>query len=292
MKKSLLFLILFLVFMESAVRLSGITDYPLYDADSQIGYIPKASQSGSFLNTHDWAFNALHMGVSEEFKPTDVLDTLLISDSIVYGGNHLTQQEKLGSQLQKVIGGKVWPISAQSWGLRNELIYLKQHPEVVKQVDQIIFILNGGDFDIASSWVCEMTHPRSYPLLRTTFLLRKYVHDWDPCGSLLPEYKVPDGDWHAELLSFIQSKEMQGKKITFFMYVGKAEVVDKAMQSGSNGIERFGNALKEMTHQPVYSIARDSRWSASMYRDPMHPTAEGNHVLANIINKPEGNDLL
>lgn len=281
-----------IILIEAVVRLSGITDYPLYDADNKIGYIPKASQSGSFLNFNDWAFNALHMGVAEEFKATTGLDTLLVSDSIVYGGNQIKQQEKLGPQLQNIMGGKVWPISAQSWGLRNELIYLRQHPDVVQQVDQIIFILNGGDFDIASSWGCEMTHPRAYTLFRTAFVIRKYVHNWSSCGALLPEYKVPDGDWHIELLSFMQTHEMQGKRVKFFMYVGKPDVLDKSKQTEPNGIEGFGKQLKELTHQPVYSVARDSRWSAAMYRDEIHPTPAGNQTLANIINKPEANDLL
>ena len=285
-------LVTFLALLEGVVRLSGITNFPLYDADNQIGYITKASKSGSFLNINDWQFNALHMGVASEFAPTAGLSTLLISDSIVYGGNHLKQREKLGPQLEKVIGGHVWPISAQSWGLRNELTYLVQHPYVVNNVNQIIFILNDGDFDEASSWVCEMTHPKSYPPLRLVFVIKKYIYDWSPCGSLLPEYKVPDGNWHPELLSFLRSKEMKDKKISFYMYVGKSEEGDKKLQVSANGIEQFGKELKEVARKPVYSVARDSRWSIAMYRDEMHPTAEGNQMLANIINKPELNDAL
>ena len=76
------------------------------------------------------------------------------------------------------------------------------------------------------------------------------------------------------------------------MYVGKSEEGDQKMQRSANGIEQFGKELKKVAQNPVYSVARDSRWSIAMYRDDMHPTAEGNKVLANIINKPELNDAL
>ena len=76
------------------------------------------------------------------------------------------------------------------------------------------------------------------------------------------------------------------------MYVGKSEEADKKLQVSANGIEQFGKELKEVARKPVYSVARDSRWSIAMYRDEMHPTAEGNQMLANIINKPELNDAL
>ena len=112
-------LFLSLALIEIAIRISGIIDFPLYDADNHIGYIPKPNQSGSFLRTHDWQFNSLSMGASE-FKPSDtVVDTLLIGDSVVLGGNPYKQSDRLGPQLQKIRGGNVWPISAGSWGLRN-----------------------------------------------------------------------------------------------------------------------------------------------------------------------------
>ncbi|MGU5731348.1 hypothetical protein ACV1DR_20970 [Aeromonas jandaei] len=121
--------VLGLALIEIGIRISGIIDFPLYDADNHIGYIPKPNQSGSFLRTHDWQFNSLSMGATE-FRPTDKdTDTLLIGDSIVLGGNPYKQGDRLGPQLQLIHGGNVWPISAGSWALRNELVYLNLHPE-------------------------------------------------------------------------------------------------------------------------------------------------------------------
>ncbi len=62
------------------------------------------------------------------------------------------------------IGG-LWPISAGSWALRNELAYLRVNPDVVTQIDALVFVFNSGDFAEASSWKCELTHPRTKPNL-------------------------------------------------------------------------------------------------------------------------------
>ena len=83
---------------ELVVRYKGMVDFPLYDANSVIGYIPSANQKGSFLNKHTWEFNSLHMG-STDFLTSPATDILLIGDSIVLGGNPLGQSERLGPQL-------------------------------------------------------------------------------------------------------------------------------------------------------------------------------------------------
>ena len=108
---------------EAFVRSLGVVDFPLYQANMQIGYIPALSQQGSFLNRNDWKFNSLHMG-APEFLPGPVLDLLLVGDSVVYGGNAYRQSDRLGPALQASLqlhspGALVWPISAGSWALRN-----------------------------------------------------------------------------------------------------------------------------------------------------------------------------
>lgn len=223
--KSLFFLFIFAMTCEAGLRLSGIADFPLYDADSVIGYIPKASQSGVFLRKNDWAFNTEHMG-AVEFSPTDAIDDLLVGDSVVLGGNPYKQNDRLGPRLSKILKEPVWPISAGSWSLRNELIYLRLHPEVVQGVDRIIFVLDSGDFEEASSWSCEETHPRTYPFLVSMYVFKKYIYNWSPCGEVPRYLKVSTGNWQLELHGFISSEQVRGKPIFFILYPDKAEVLD------------------------------------------------------------------
>ena len=127
----LLFLVL-LAITEPAVRLSGAADFPVYHVDNEIGYIPQPNQSGNFLLTHSWVFNDRSMGTARPWNPKQRPNILLIGNSIVMGGNHYDQKQKLGSLLQNNIGDAytVWPIAAGGWTNVNETVYLKRNPDV------------------------------------------------------------------------------------------------------------------------------------------------------------------
>ncbi|MQT98592.1 hypothetical protein [Pseudomonas helleri] len=274
--------------IELAVRASGLTDFPLYDANNQIGYIPKPSQSGSFLNKNSWEFNSLSMGAGP-FIPTDGINTLLVGDSIVLGGNPYRQEDRLGPVLQRESKNTIWPISAGSWSLRNELIYLKTHPEVLRKIDNFIFILNSDDFQQASSWSCEVTHPRSHPISSAFYVFTKYVHNLTPCNGIKPELEVERGDWKQELKDFISNKYVQGKPVTFFLYPKKTEAIDASLSASD--LEIYAPYLMQKNNEriQVFSVSRDSLWSSDLYRDEIHPTVEGTKVLASIIHNPKQN---
>ncbi|MCK9215566.1 MAG: hypothetical protein M0P52_14130 [Rhodoferax sp.] len=282
--RNLLFmLVAALMVAEGAVRAFGLVGFPLYAANAQIGYIPAASQQGSFLNKNDWQFNALHMG-APAFKPDAARDVLLLGDSVVYGGNAFRQPERLGPALQAALqvrgGGAVWPVSAGSWALRNALAYMRLNPQVPAGVKSIVFVLNTGDFgNTASSWACELTHPRSRPTVALWYLFNKYVHAFEPCGNVPAALKVPDGDVAAELQAFMV---LHGGKATFVLYPDKTEAADGALAASHFAA---GEAiLKAAGATQVAHVGQDKRWSVGWYKDGIHPTAAGNRVLAGIIN--------
>ena len=130
---------------------------PLYKADNQLGYIPAPNQSGAFLHSRQWRFNEYSMG-SAAFEPDPRrFNILLVGDSIVLGGNPLNQSDRLGPQLEKLSGWQVWPVSAGSWALQNELAYLRTHPDVLQRVDAVAIVSNSGDFGEPSSWASPVT---------------------------------------------------------------------------------------------------------------------------------------
>lgn len=270
---------------ELGLRAAGTLDFPLYDANNRIGYIPKPSQHGSFLWVNGWEFNALSMG-APEFAPTSSVDNLLVGDSIVYGGNHYKKKERLAPQLSSALGEKVWPISAGSWSLLNELAWINDHSDAVAQIDRVIFLLNGGDFDSPSSWACEITHPRRYPSSALISVFRKYVWNWKPCGGVLPEFKVPEGSWEVELRKALNAPALSKKPIAFFLYPSKSELM--AGNDELSKLDLKGQALSEIVgdaEKIIFNVGLDSSWNSNLYRDGVHPTPEGNVVLANIISK-------
>lgn len=273
-----------LIGIEIAVRASGLVDFPLYDANKEIGYIPKPSQAGSFLHKNIWQFNSLSMG-SGPFKPSSGIDVLLIGDSVVLGGNPYKQQDRLGPVLQIESKHAVWPISAGSWSISNELIYLKAHPDVLKDIDTFIFVLNSGDFQGPSSWGCETTHPREYPYSAAYYVFKKYIYDFQPCTGVLKELTVAEGDWKTALKEFFEFETVKGKPVSFFLYPNKKE------SAGSIEVSTFEGYAADLLQASngrahVFSIFRDPRWSEQFFRDEIHPTVEGTKVLASIINTP------
>lgn len=280
----LLLAVVAMLFAEMLVRGLGFIDFPIYDANAIVGYIPASNQHGSFLNRNRWEFNSLHMG-APEFKPSPALDVLLVGDSLVFGGNGYRQQDRLGPALQASLqayarGGAVWPISAGSWNLRNELAWLRENPEVPSQVDRVLFVVNSEDFGEASSWSCETTHPRTQPAVALWYLFNKYVYLFEKCGRVPAGLQVPPGDLSAELRSFLAA---HGEKTMFVLYPARAEAESPALAQA-----HFASALALLTSSgvhKVFQLAGNEFWRTDLYRDDIHPTPEGNRVLAGILAK-------
>ena len=96
MKKKVFFfsiLVVAAVGVELWIRSQGIVDFPIYDTDEGIGYIPKAGQAGSYLNRFPWLVNERNM-TAGPWKPNEKPDLLLIGDSIVWGGEEYRHEER------------------------------------------------------------------------------------------------------------------------------------------------------------------------------------------------------
>lgn len=269
-----------LIASEVVVRALGMVDFPVYDADATIGYIPAASQHGSFLNKNDWQVNELHM-TAGRFAPSPKGNVLLVGDSIVWGGNPYAAHERLGAQIQARIEPAVWPIAAGSWALQNELTYLNLHPEVVKQVDRIVIVSNSGDFDRPSSWACNLTHPRARPLLALDYLARKYVLKQECPSESPPELRVQPKDPWAMLTAFAQAHP--DKPLTFFLYPDKPECESPVLRQSR--LEVFKARLLEHGAGQVISVGDATEWQSCshFYRDEIHPTPQGFERLATLV---------
>lgn len=275
---------LLLVVAELLLRAIGMVDFPLYDVDARIGYIPKASQEGSFLWRNTWVFNELSMGTARHFDSRAVgNDVLLVGDSIVLGGNTLPQDSKLAPRMEIDQSHHVWPIAAGSWALRNELQYLKDHPEVARSVGRLILVLNSADFGEASSWACELTHPRRRPSLALLYVAKKYVHDWAPCGAPPQELVVPPGDWRGELQDLVRKGLIRPADTTVILYPTRKEAGDHRLLA--QALESRMLELKSALGSKVrfISVGQDPRWTTNFYRDDIHPSVEGYGMLAKII---------
>jgi hypothetical protein len=156
---------------------------------------------------------------------------------------------------------------------------MRLNPQVPASVSRIVFVLNTGDFGAdASSWRCELTHPRTRPTVALWYLFSKYVHSFEPCADVPAALKVPDGDVAAELQAFMAQ---YAGKTTFVLYPDKTEVADPALEA--KGFAAGEAILKAAGATRVVHVLQDKRWNGELYKDGIHPSAAGNRVLAGII---------
>lgn len=255
------------VAVEGVARISGVTDFPLYENSPALGYIPAPGQQGKFLNVNDWAFNERSMGVSQRFAPTGRTDIVLLGDSIVYGGNPLRQADKVGPALERATGLDVWPVAAGSWGLANQLAYLKANPDVRAAADVLVFVLNRGDFDGASVWASELTHPTQRPTVALLYTAERYAAP--RLGLELVDQKPPAPvdwreDWH---------RLTAGKRVIVVRYPDRGEpAFDWPAMPGAE----------------IIDLAADPAWKPAHYRDDIHTNAAGSRALAEIIARAIG----
>lgn len=262
---ALLSLALVLATAEVAARID--LDFPLYEADGEIGYWLRPNQSGVFLD-NDWAFNTDSLGVPEEFAPSRRVDLLLVGDSIVMGGNTRRQAEKLGPLIERMTDWQVWPASAGSWAIQNELAFLRRKPHLVEGADVVLFVVNSGDFAEPSAWASEYTHPRKPPTSYLLYALRRYVLPPEPSQPPMPVKPRPTAeDW----VTFVHNAD---KPVMVLAYTSR-----KDAGSDCDWIPPAFLKAGEWYCYDANSLGSDA------FAQSIHPSGWGNRVLARSVVK-------
>jgi hypothetical protein len=271
---------------------SGYGDFPLYDTDDEIGYVPKPNQAGQFANQHVWYFNADSMR-NHPFSGDAQADILLIGDSIVFGGGiNYQPEQRLGACLQEEYRkGKVWAASAGSWAFLNELTYLERHPEVVSGVGRIIWVLNTGDLARRTQWTNSYTHPTDRPRLLCLYLAGKWWHSrgrgyWQSwLGSPPPEVPlaVERSIGEEARTRFLSMPSEIRAKSFFILYPDRKEHEQLCADAPPVHWQLIQEFLEEARVQwapvPAKSFPADG-----FYDDGIHPTPQGNKILAVQLN--------
>ncbi len=264
---------------EVGLRVTGALDFPLYEANSRIGYVPAASQAGNYLWTHGYDFNNRHMA-GGPLADTPARKVLVVGDSVVYGGNPYKQADRLVNTLQsRMPDAKVWTLASGGWSIRNELAWLQDNADVVGRMNDVVMVINNADLvKEAAMWGCETTHPTQRPLLGTMYYINKLLKRED-CSEGKPGLTVANADWQAPLRQWIQTTQASGVRVHFVLYPGRKELEAQRSTATTATLNQL------QATQPVHAVevARFNAWQPSLYRDDIHPSAEGNQVLADVV---------
>ncbi|MFZ1963569.1 MAG: SGNH/GDSL hydrolase family protein [Roseiarcus sp.] len=278
--------------VELALRAAGLVDFPMYELDREIAYIPKANQSGSFLDRNDWYFNDKSMPIARNWDPSLHPNVFLIGNSIVMGGNPYRQQDKLVAKIQKRLGERpvVWPIAAGGWTQLNEMAYLARHPEVATDADYIAWEYMGGGLSGTTPWFGEYVFPTHKPVYLTWYFLRRYVLPRIFGSFVFSELPVTGSAQDINVDKFdvavaeITHGGGQARKGIIWLYPTAAQLEEakegKEWLPERPQIEKIANKYGLR----IVDIASNPEWNAALYRDGgVHPNVEGNEVLASIL---------
>lgn len=277
---------------ELGVRVAGLVDFPTYLRDDYFGYVPRPGQSGRFLTTNAWFFNDRSMGVAEAWRPLpDRTDILLIGNSIVLGGNLYDQKDKLGPLVQSRLNGKcaVWPVAAGGWSTVNEFRFLERRPDVAAGADFFIWEVMAHQMGAAASWQRETMHPTEHPSWATAYVVRKALDQRFPSAARFvlraPEDAAPQFEQFEQMVTRLVANSRHKPAGLVFLYPDQRQLA--AARRGEAWLpERAEVTRIAMAHGlALIDIADDARWTESMYRDGVHPTKEGNGVLASILEE-------
>jgi hypothetical protein len=273
---------------EIYLRETGAIDFPLYAVSQSLGYIPKPSQSGAFMNRNGWIFNDKSMGAGP-WNPDGRPNILLIGNSVIMGGNPYDQQQKIGPLLEASLGNRyaVWPIAAGGWTDVNEAQYLIRHPEVSSRADFFVWEYMHGGLGGLNPWQGEYVFPTKRPYWASWYVFRRYIL---PKFIALPTRELPPDDAaRPDDIAFfedrIASLAAAGHSPAglIFLYPDKAQLL--AARSGRTWLpdKEFLRAICIAHGVILVDIADDPEWSGSLYRDGTHPSVQGNVVLARIL---------
>lgn len=104
-----------------------------------------------------------------------------------------------------------------------------------------------------------------------------YVYAREKCGEVPAGLQVPPGDLAAELKAFLA---VHGDKAVFVLYPDRDEFQSQALMQAHFAA---GRALLAATRARTVQVAADRRWKTAYYKDGIHPTAQGNRVLAAVL---------
>ena len=267
-----------------------MTDFPVYDTGPMIGYLPSPNQQGNFLNKNRWSINEKSQ-CSPKWEPDKKPDVLVIGDSVVWGGNPLDDSNKLGYQLQnRLPDHSVWSAAAGSLAIPNLVAYTDRFPDVPSRMEHIIWVVNAGDYGERTQWATDRSHPRSRPLWGTWYLANKYVF-FPILSKRRAVSKSRPPEVSEETLNLLRKKIQEissdddGPRHVIAFYSGKELINGTA---NMELVEREAKCLS-LTHEclgglcEIIVIQDDERWNDSLYRDAIHPSADGNSVLADIL---------
>ena len=298
------------VLVEGGLRLMfGLGNPPLYIADDEIGYLLAPNQNlrrmGNQIQINQYSMRSVAIA---EAKPDSLFRVLLLGDSIVNGGWWTDQQEILSASLTKKLNSDVNSItnsvqvlnaSANSWGPRNELAYLKRFGLFNSQV--LILVINTDDLFATAPNSDLVGRDRNYPDHKPFLALTEAYERFIAKPQPLPNQKPEKGDLAKgeaqrdrvglNLQAIREIKATAETENTQFILAMTPLLRDLGETGPRDYEQKARNRLQEFTTQEQITyidflpIFADFPQPEFLYRDHIHLSPQGNHLVSETLAK-------
>ncbi|MEO0430236.1 MAG: SGNH/GDSL hydrolase family protein [Cyanobacteria bacterium J06656_5] len=294
----LFFLLAGVLVAELTLRLFfGFGNPPLYTADDDIGYLLAPNQRmrrfGNLIAINHYSMRAHAI---EKSPAANTLRVFLIGDSIVNGNWWTDQSEILSARLENALSQKseqsdaeVLNASANSWGPRNELAYLKRFGIFDSQI--VMLVINTDDLFGTQPSPLQVGKDRSYPdkkpllaLLELTNRLKKQ----SPIPGL-QEIQNEKGDRIGKNLTAIKEIKKyvadSDGQLLLAMTPLKREVLNGPRDYEEVARQRVDDLVmqQDIPYIDFLSAFQASPDPEGLYRDHIHLSPTGNSLVTQVL---------
>jgi hypothetical protein len=292
-----------LIILEIGLRTLGFGNPLIYTADEQIGYLLAPNQRtrrfGNRIKINEYSMRGESVQAT---PPPFTLRVLILGDSIANGGWWTDQTNTISSlmthslkvatmnQFQAV---EVLNASANSWGPRNELAYLRQFGNFNAQV--VVLLINTDDLFATAPTCLPVGRDRNYPAKKPPLALIEVFNRYVFKPKPIPELQMiqdEGGDrvgFNLEAISKIQALAHQtNSEFLLAMTPLLREVGDpgprdyeiKARQRLSEFVQ-----AQQITYIDFLPIFNKNPNFKALYHDHIHLNLQGNQLVAEVIGQ-------
>ncbi|MCF4966221.1 SGNH/GDSL hydrolase family protein [Nostoc sp. CMAA1605] len=286
-----------LVLLEIGLRsLFGFGNPLTYIADDQIGYLLAPNQRtrrfGNFIEINEYSMRS---GAVAQTPPTRRV--LMLGDSIVNGGWWTDQANTISSLLMASLSQQqpteVLNASANSWGPRNELAYLKKYGTF--QAQMIVLLINTDDLFATAPTSLPVGRDRNYPNQKPALGLievwQRYVQKQQPIPELAAVQKEAGDRVGVNLEAIAQIQALTQQNQSKFLLVmtpllrelGKPGPRDYEITARQR-LQDFTQAqqIAYIDFLPIFNVNTNPQ---ALYQDHIHLNLQGNQIVSQEIER-------
>ncbi|MEM8719124.1 MAG: SGNH/GDSL hydrolase family protein [Cyanobacteria bacterium P01_G01_bin.39] len=286
------------VVAEIALRLiMGLGNPPLYVADPEIGYLlapnQKLRRSGNLIETNQYSMRNQELPAQSDEQRR----ILLLGDSVVNGSWWTDQAETLSSLLtnklqQDAERTTVLNASANSWGPQNELAYLRRFG--LFDAKALVLIINTDDLDAVEPHSLVVGNSYSYPEQPPALALIEFYQLYIAEPKSIPELEqLQEANTDRLSQNLAAIKEIKAiadaNQMQFILALTplRQEFQQDLSESEQNARKRLQELVQaeNINYLDFLKIWRDFPQPEFLYRDQIHPSAQGNSKIVEAIAK-------